>query len=261
MLTKQQTAYLTKVYRDPKSPASFGGIDALYKYVKEHSKYKIARKDIQTFLRGQEVYSTHVKKLKGKSWYKLTTLGPNRLVDVDTAFFDFGDSAGKSPAKFIVAIDTFSKRLAAKVVPNIQGRVVAKVLPSLIRELGGTEYWRHDGGSEYVSSLVQNAMRKTGAKPIRSYAPLKSSGAERAIRSLKARLYKYMQSTGTRNWAKVLPDIVRSYNARKHRSLANGKYSPNEVTADNTPELWFYLKQQQLKTWLFCCQCNVINCG
>ena len=148
MLTPRQTAYLKRLYFDPKSPASLGGVDALYKYVKQHSKQKIRRKDVHHFLQSQEVYSTHVRKNKSKSWYQLTTLGPNQLIDVDTAYFDFDDKGGKSPTKFIVAIDTFSRRLAAKAIPNLRSQVIVRVLPQLIKQLGGTQYWRHDLGTK-----------------------------------------------------------------------------------------------------------------
>ena len=247
MLTPEKRAYLYSVYHDPSQPASFGGIDVLYKFAREHSTLGISRKDVHEFLRGQEVYSTHVKKNKSKAYYQLTTLGPHELIDVDTAYFDFNDHGGNSPKKIVVAIDTFSRRLAARSVKDIRSQTMRRVVPELVKELGGSRYIRHDSGTEFTSAAVQNALKRMKVKSLRSYAPNKSSAAERVIRSIKGRLYKYLQSTGSRDWSKALPSIVASYNNKKHRSLAGGKYSPNEVSDDNAAELWFYFKKQQLK--------------
>ena len=42
---------LTSIYLDPSHPASFGGVDAVYRAVKEKGKNKISRKQVQDWLR------------------------------------------------------------------------------------------------------------------------------------------------------------------------------------------------------------------
>ena len=41
---------LTSIYLDPSHPASFGGVDAVYRAVKEKGKNKISRKQVQDWL-------------------------------------------------------------------------------------------------------------------------------------------------------------------------------------------------------------------
>jgi len=48
---------LTSIYLDPSHPASFGGLDAVYRAVKERGKNKISRKQVQDLQ--QDVYTLH----------------------------------------------------------------------------------------------------------------------------------------------------------------------------------------------------------
>ena len=50
---------LSSIYLDPSQPASFGGLDAVYRVVKEKGKSKISRKQVQDWLSQQDVYTLH----------------------------------------------------------------------------------------------------------------------------------------------------------------------------------------------------------
>ena len=50
---------LSSIYLDPSQPASFGGLDAVYRAVKVKGKSKISRKQVQDWLSQQDVYILH----------------------------------------------------------------------------------------------------------------------------------------------------------------------------------------------------------
>ena len=50
---------LSSIYLDPSHPASFGGLDAVYRAVKDKGKAKISRKQVQDWLSRQDVYTLH----------------------------------------------------------------------------------------------------------------------------------------------------------------------------------------------------------
>lgn len=50
---------LASIYLEPSHPASFGGLDAVYRAVKEEGKTKISRKLVQDWLSQQDVYTLH----------------------------------------------------------------------------------------------------------------------------------------------------------------------------------------------------------
>ena len=50
---------LASIYLDPSQPASFGGLDAVYRAVKEKGKNKISREQVRDWLSQQNVYTLH----------------------------------------------------------------------------------------------------------------------------------------------------------------------------------------------------------
>jgi len=50
---------LASIYLDPSHPASFGGLDAVCRAVKEKGKTKISRKQVENWLSQQDVYTLH----------------------------------------------------------------------------------------------------------------------------------------------------------------------------------------------------------
>lgn len=62
----------------------------------------------------------------------------------------------------------------------------------------------------------------------------KAAIAERVIRTLKGRIYRYLTKHNTKTYLDVLKDIVIGYNTAKHRSIGT---SPANVTKDNEKEI------------------------
>ena len=50
---------LSSIYPDPGQPASFGGLDAVYRAVKEKGKSTISCKQVQDWLSQQYLYTLH----------------------------------------------------------------------------------------------------------------------------------------------------------------------------------------------------------
>ena len=51
--------YLHDLYYNPESPASFGGVEAVYRASKEDGKFQLSRNKIRTWLRQQDTYTLH----------------------------------------------------------------------------------------------------------------------------------------------------------------------------------------------------------
>ena len=52
-------SYLESVYYNPKRSGSFGGVESLYRDVKEEGKLKLSRKQIRDWLLKQDTYTLH----------------------------------------------------------------------------------------------------------------------------------------------------------------------------------------------------------
>ncbi|CAB4037651.1 Hypothetical predicted protein, partial [Paramuricea clavata] len=51
--------YLNSAYFDPKRPGSFGGVESLYRDVKDEGKIKLSRKEIRKWLMNHDIYTLH----------------------------------------------------------------------------------------------------------------------------------------------------------------------------------------------------------
>ena len=59
--------------------------------------------------------------------------------------------------------------------------------------------------------------------------------AERAIKTIKRKLFQYMDETNTNRWVNVLPDVISSYNNSVHRSI---KSTPANARNVDKYTLW-----------------------
>ena len=51
--------YLHDLYYSPESPASFGGVNAVYRAVKNEGKFQISRNKIKNWLKQQDTHTLH----------------------------------------------------------------------------------------------------------------------------------------------------------------------------------------------------------
>ena len=58
-LSKRTEQYLKKMYYDPRHPAGFGGLETLFRAVKEDGKHRISRKQLKKWLSEQDTYTLH----------------------------------------------------------------------------------------------------------------------------------------------------------------------------------------------------------
>ena len=63
----------------------------------------------------------------------------------------------------------------------------------------------------------------------------KSSYADRCIKTLKAKLFRYLSRHQTHRWIDILDEVTQTYNGSYHRSI---KMGPRAVTKKDEARLW-----------------------
>ena len=234
-LEREQTQYLESLYNDPSHPASFGGVDVLYDYVKSNpSKFNFTKRDILQFLESQPHYTERVNKKRPSVYPRVIVPGVNHLVEMDVAYMP------KAPGgkKFILAaIDAFSKKVKTVALTTLKANVSTPAAMELIEQLGGTRYLRTDKGSEFINTSFNEALKKYGIVHYFARSVNKSVHAERFFRTFKQRLLRAAKKT-KKSWVKLLDDVTDAYNNKKHRSIGD---TPNEIAANQAKaaDLWF----------------------
>ena len=85
-----------------------------------------------------------------------------------------------------------------------------------------------DKGAEFANTRLKAKLSKMGINYYTSQnVETKAAFAERAIRTIKSKLYKYMIHNNTHRYIDILPTVVSTYNKTKNRY----GFKPVEVTA------------------------------
>ena len=96
-----------------------------------------------------------------------------------------------------------------------------------------------DNGTEFKNKPVQKLF---DSYKIQYYttnnSQIKCSLVERVIKTLKHRIFKYLDFSSTLNWVDILPQIIAAYNSTKHSATG---FTPNEISSNS------YVKNTKIK--------------
>lgn len=140
-------------------------------------------------------------------------------------------------------IDTLSKYLRIVALKQKSARDVLNGIKQVFESGVKCQTLRCDRGGEFRYRLLLNYLKNEGVRIFFANQNSKASIAERVIRTIRGRLYRYFQKERTHRYIDVLPDVVENYNSTPHRSL--GGLTPKEVNSDNEADVWaqLYLKR------------------
>ena len=155
--------------------------------------------------------------------------------DVDTANMTFYKKENDHNAFFVLAIDTLSKFIWTVALRSTTGQEMVLALKRMFASGRKPTHLRSDQGTEFVNRNVKALLKKEGVTFFVTHNVVKASYAERAIKTIKSRLVRYMTHKQTHRWIDILPKVTESYNQTYHRSI---KRSPQSVKPTDSVELW-----------------------
>lgn len=152
--------------------------------------------------------------------------------------------------KFILlVVDTYSRYLFARILPNKKTHTVVKAFEDILKETGYFHHLVTDLGKEYYNKDFQKLMK---THKINHYSPKTQSHAsfvERLIRTLMGLIFKMIQKNKSNNFLPYFEEIVNSYNNRKHRIIGmspamaeSGKF--DDLLAENIKKMRNKVKKQ-----------------
>lgn len=135
----------------------------------------------------------------------------------------------------MVVIDCFSKFVWTRQLKTKTGVEITKTFADILAHTKRCpKNLQTDQGTEFYNTKFQNLMKKHNINHYNTYSTKKAAIAERVIRTLKSRIFKYFSLNGTYKWIGVLPEITKEYNNSKHRTTG---YKPSEVNKFNEKEI------------------------
>ena len=201
------------MYSNPKLPSSYLEPIKLYQIFKSQGQFKICRHRIYKWLQDQEAYSLTKGARRKYTRSRVIVAGIDSQWDMD--LMDMVDLAKQNDGvKYVLAsIDVFSRFAHCQPIKNKKG-VVLQALKLILFGTRKPNMIRTYRGQEFRSKDV-NAYLK-GQNVHHFYAlntETKANYAERLIKTLKHRLFRY-----TQRYIDILQDAVYSYNHTAHRS-------------------------------------------
>ena len=220
---------MKKVYFDPSRVGSYGGVDALRRVT--HAPRKI----VARWLSEQDAYSLHKPARRRFKRRCVIVGGMNQQWQADLVDLRTLKDDNDGMLFLLTTIDVFSKR--AKCIPmpsKSAASLVAALRIAFADDLPQT--LQTDRGMEFLNKSVQTLLRKRGVHHFFTHnAETKASIMERFNKTLKDRMWRYFTKVQTWRYIDVLPDLVRTYNNTRHRSLG---MAPSQVTARNQEKVW-----------------------
>jgi transposase InsO family protein len=226
---------LKNLYYKPESEEAFTGAERLFKKAKE--KFPSLKKaDVHKWLQQEETYGVHFP-YRGKfARSRIVVGGIDYMWEIDLMDMSKLSKRNKGFTFVLLVIDAFSRFVWTVPLKNKSADESLRALKKIFSESGRhPKYIRHDQGTEFTNRKVQRHLQSLGIKDITTSDDVKASLAERAIRSVKGRLFRYMYHKQTYVYIDVLPHITAAYNNSYHRIL---RLSPSQVSLKNERQIW-----------------------
>lgn len=134
----------------------------------------------------------------------------------------------------LTCINCFSKYAYCAPLKNKTSKEVADQMENFIlSKLNRRMIPNHlqtDAGKEFFGQPFRNLMQKFNINHYSTFSPMKAAIVERFNRTLKTKMWLELNLQGSYRWLDVLPSLVSTYNATKHRSIG---MAPRDVNLKN----------------------------
>ena len=225
--------YLHSMYFNPKSPASFLGIDKFYdEIIKEGNKFNLKKADVRRWLESQDVYTKYRPIKRNFNRNKIVLNEIDQVWSADLAVFEKYRSENEGYQYVLFIIDIFSRYLWTFPLKTRQCWEVTNAFSSLLSDRR-PKILSTDAGSEFLCKTFKGLLGMRDIVHVITRNETKSNYSERVIQTIKRRLYKYFALTRTHKWIDVLRDFTESYNRTYHSSIKTSPIKVTKVTEKN----------------------------
>ena len=229
------TKLLKKIYYDPRHTAGFGSARNLYLAAKAVRK-AVAKKDVDKFLQSQPTHTLHFPVRKSFKRRKILARHIDHIWSSDLLDFQAISKENRGFRYVLIVIDVLSRYAFAVPLKDKTAKSVIAAFKKIFNKSGRRpQKLFTDMGKEYTSNQFKDFLRKSNIIQYSTGSEIKASLAERFIRTLKSKLYKYFTAKNTLHYIRVLPSVLQGYNDKIHSSHV---MAPSKVNIGNQKKVW-----------------------
>lgn len=212
-----EAAERERILRDYETPGHPTAFSAPARVARFHG---ISEKKAKRYLEHSQTY-TLFREYKQPRLYNPYYVHERRK-EVQADLIDVGSLARENDGvKFLLLyIDIFTKRVWMQPLRSKEGGRVARALRTWLASLDvKPEIFKTDLGREFRNQPVQDLLASNNVRWDGAIGTSKACMAERANKTLQSLIYKYINNREGHRYIDALPELVRSYNERGHRTL------------------------------------------
>lgn len=231
--------FLADIYYNAKKGASFSGPWKLYNAAKLDGRFNVKFKDVKKWLADQEIYSLFKKPNRKFKRERVIPAGLNDLWQADLAQLEQIKRENSGVTFLLVCIDVFSRFAFVEPLKTKTSKEVAGAMEKILaRASGKPNILSTDRGGEFMGKEFQQVLKTAEIKHFGIYSDKKAGSAERCVRSIKDRIFKYIVYTNNTRYLEELPLIVQGYNSTVNTAT---DIAPKDVNSENEDWLWWQI--------------------
>ena len=235
---------LKEIYAGPNQPGSFGGADKVQRALKKVKNIKVSTGVVQKWLKQKDTYTKF--RAARKNFKRNPIIAPHIDAQWQGDLAEVGNIASHTTGVryLLVVIDVVSKYTWVEPLLTKNGPTVLLAFQKILKEtMRLPKKMQTDDGKEFLYGGLQKYFERLGITFFTVKSDKKAAIAERVIKTLKEKIYRYMHEKHTHTYIDVLQDLVSSYNNTYHSSI---KMAPSEVAENNEGEV---LRNLYGKAW------------
>ena len=147
---------LTSIYLDPSQHASFVGLDAVYRAVKEKGKNKISRKLVRDWLSQQDVYTLHNPGRRRYKRSRVIVSGIDAQFQADLVDLQNLCRYNKGYKYLLTCVDIFSKYAFVLPLKTKQGQELVEAFQKILSTGRKHTKLQADQGTEFLKSCLRD---------------------------------------------------------------------------------------------------------
>ena len=208
------------------TPGRAGAFSAPERVFSIVGKKGISRKEVDDKLIDIDAYGEHREFRRRKNYNPFYIYRRRQQTQAD--LIEVGDFAKENDGvKFLlVLLNAFSRKVWVFPLKNKSASTVKQALETWLGKVQSPQTLLVDGGKEFWNNPVKKLLRDHNIRLNLASGKHKAGMVERANKTLQILIYKYMRHNERWRYLDALPNLVKTYNRREHRTLG---MSPNEA--------------------------------
>lgn len=227
---------IEKIYRTPGHAAAYSSAQRLKHELHKTYNLDIPLHEIQEWLSDNYSYSIHKPARVVFKRNPIIATHIDQQWQADLLFLPDLARDNNSFKIALVCIDVLSRFAWGELMKSKTGEATTEAFYRILKRAAPRkpDKLQSDKGKEFVNKTFQNLLKDNDIKFFTTNSEFKAAIAERFIRTLKTKIYQYLDDNATNKYIDKFQDLINSYNKTVHSTIEK---APIEVSEENEPEV------------------------